>query len=161
MAVVGVIVAFLVIITWRPHTQVVQQVDLAATVATAREQAPFQLAVPEEIPSGFSPTNARFEAESYGQPGQVRWFVSYVNEGGEYMSIWQSSGPAKKVIRAATNNGTCSEELTINNQNWQRCQTVKPQTRSLVFKSADYVVVVSGTAAWPKLENLAESTKIQ
>lgn len=158
MAVVGAIVALMMFITWRPHSQVMQTVDYSGALATASEQATFPIFDAQEIPAGYSITNARFEAESYGEPGDVRWFVSLVNKSGEYLSLWESSGPLKKVVRAATNDAQCLTQETptqevIATRLWTSCEVNKPLTRSLVFQGKDYVVIASGTASWDVVRN--------
>ena len=162
MAVVSAIVALIMFITWRPHSQVMPTVDYSGALAMATEQAPFPIFDAQAIPAGYSITNARFESESYGEPGEVRWFVSMVNSSGEYLSLWESSGPLKKVVRAASNNAQCLSQENptqevIATRLWTSCEVSKPLTRSLVFQGTDYVVIASGTASWDVVRSYVSS----
>ncbi len=159
IATVGVIM----LLAWRPQQEVVQSVDYPAAVANAKLSQIWPISIPSEIPPGYRATSARFEPESYGEPGDVRWLVGFQTEVGEYVSIWQSDGPKRKVIATATNNADCEgTELITNNKTgvvstWQKCEIAKPLTRSFIQTNGEVTTVVSGTVQWPELLEFAQS----
>ena len=161
-AVIGA-VGVIMLLAWRPQQEVVQTIDYPAAVATAKLSQVWTVSVPGEVPAGYQATSARFEPESYGQEGDVRWLVGFQTQKSEYVSLWQSDGPKRKVIAAATNSAPCEETESITNTKssevatWQKCEIVKPLTRSYVRTDGEITTVVSGTVEWPELLKFAQS----
>jgi hypothetical protein len=157
MAAVGATVVVIMLIAWRPQQEVSQSVDYPAAVSSALISQTWPISVPSEIPSGYRATSARFEPETYGDSGDVRWFVGFQTESGEYVSLWQSDGPTKKVVAAATNSAPCDSSEVISGTTWQKCEIAKPLTRALVKTQGDVTTVVSGTVQWEELSRFAQS----
>ena len=163
MAAVTATVGVIMLLAWRPQQEVVQSVDYPAAVENAKLSAIWPISIPSELPEGYRATSARFEPESYGDQGEVRWLVGFQTQAGEYISIWQSDGPARKVIATATNNADCEgTELITNNKSavasiWQKCEIAKPLTRSFVQTNGAVTTVVAGTVQWAELLEFAQS----
>ena len=157
MTAVGATVGVIMLIAWRPQQEVLQTVDYPAAVSTAVLSQTWPISVPSQVPAGYKATSARFEPESYGDPGDVRWFIGFQTTTGEYISLWQSDGPVRSVVSAATNNAPCESTETINDVTWQKCETDKPLTRAFVKTEGDVTSIVSGTAQWDELLRFAES----
>ena len=151
MAAVTATVGVIMLLAWRPQQEVVQSVDYPAAVENAKLSAIWPISIPSELP------------ESYGDQGDVRWLVGFQTQAGEYISIWQSDGPARKVIATATNNADCEgTELITNNKSavasiWQKCEIAKPLTRSFVQTNGAVTTVVAGTVQWAELLEFAQS----
>jgi hypothetical protein len=109
------------------------------------------------LPAGYQATSARLEPETYGGEGDIRWILGFQTESGEYVSIWQSDGPVKRVVAPATNSAPCESTETINGATWQKCETDQPLTRAFVKTEGDVTSIVSGTAEWDELLRFAES----
>lgn len=156
-------VGVIMLLAWRPQQEVVQSIDYPAAVATAKLSQIWTLSVPSELPIGYQATSARFEPESYGEDGDVRWLIGFQTQEGEYISLWQSDGPKRKVIAVATNSAPCEETEAIRNtksalnSTWQKCEIAKPLTRSYVKTDGEITTVVSGTVEWPELLKFAQS----
>ena len=161
-AVIGT-VGVIMLLAWRPQQEVVQAIDYPAAVETAKLSQIWPISVPNKIPQGYRATSARFEPESYGEVGDVRWLVGFQTPAGEYISIWQSDGPKRKVIATATNDAACeSTELITNAKTaiattWQKCETDKPLTRAYVQTNGEVTTVVGGTVQWPELLKFTQS----
>ncbi len=161
-AVIGT-VGVIMLLAWRPQQEIVQSIDYPAAVATAKLSQVWPISVPSEIPPGYRATSARFEPESYGEVGDVRWLVGFLTQEDEYISIWQSDGPKGKVIATATNNAVCeSTELITNTKTaiastWQKCESADPLTRAFVQTIGEVTTVVGGTVQWPELLEFAQS----
>lgn len=159
MGAVLVTVAIILVITHRSHKQNVPMVDYAGAVAVAQSQTQLAVDVPSPLPEGYMATNARFEAESYGATGDVRWYLGYRTPAGQYVSLWQSTGPSARVISAATSGAICGGTAVVGSTTWQMCTNPKPLTNALVRVHDGVTTVVSGTAAFIDLKTFAASLK--
>jgi hypothetical protein len=153
LATVGVIM----LIAWRPQQEVKQQVDYETAVASAVIAQTWPISIPETLPAGYQATSARLEPESYGDEGDIRWILGFQTEAGEYVSLWQSDGPIKRIVAPATNSALCEATETINGAIWQKCETDQPLTRAFVKTEGDVTSIVSGTAQWDELLRFADS----
>lgn len=153
IATVGVIM----LLAWRPQEEVKQQVDYETAVASAVLAQTWPISIPKVLPNGYQATSARLEPESYGESGDIRWILGFQTDAGDYVSLWQSDGPVRTVVSAATNNATCESAETINGTTWQKCEIDKPLTRAYVKTEGDVTSIVSGTAQWDELLTFAES----
>ncbi len=154
---VFIAVVIVLAITWRPTEQAKQAVDYQGAQALAVATANWPIFVPNAGPENYQVTAARFESESYGEPGDTRWYLGFTNKSQEYISLWQSDGSAKAVQNAATNNATCTETELIAELSWDKCFTEKPLTRSYVRVDGEIIYVVSGTASWSDLTKFINS----
>ena len=157
MGAVLVAVALILVVTHRSRQQTVQPVDYAGAVALAQSQSQLAVDVPSPLPSGYVVTSARFEAESYGATGDVRWYLGYRTPTGGYVSLWQSTGPSDRVIAGATNGALCEGALTIGSTTWSSCSNQKPLTRALALVRNGVTTVISGTADFNELKTFAGS----
>ena len=157
MGAVFAAVGVIILIAWRPQQEVKQHVDYESAVASAVLAQTWPILVPKTLPAGYQATSARLEPESYGKTGDIRWILGFQTDGAEYVSLWQSDGPVKSVVSAATNNSTCDSTANINGITWQKCETDKPLTRAYVKTQGAVTSVVSGTAQWEELLRFAES----
>lgn len=163
MAAVIATVGVIMLLAWRPQQEIVQSVDYPAAVENAKLSAIWPISIPSDLPQGYRATSARFEPESFGDPGDVRWMVGFQTQAGEYISIWQSDGPKRKVIATATNDAECEGTELITNKitavasTWQKCEIAKPLTRSFVQTNGEVTTVVAGTVQWTELLEFAQS----
>lgn len=157
----AVLVAVLIIlgITYRSHQQVSQSVDFNSALKSAISQSSWPILVPSQIPSDYQVTSARFEPESYGSAGQMRWYIGYRTGENQYVSLWQSDGPTQAIVAAASNNGECLQRVTFTGNEWTSCFQRKPLTRALYRTENDQTIVVSGTLRQNELETFASRLK--
>ena len=153
-------VVIILVITWRPQEQVVMPVDYAGAKQQAVAGSNWPIYVPSEIPSGYQVTAARFEAESYGDSGDSRWYLGLTSADEQFISLWQSDGKPGQIKAAATNSAECSETQIINGQEWEKCFTEKPETRAFVRTDRELIYIVSGNAEYSALEKFIESLEI-
>lgn len=69
MAVVGLFVAFLFVVVWRPAPEAVKVVDPLPMLQVAREQADYPVLAPVGLDDQWRATSARFEQGSRRPPG--------------------------------------------------------------------------------------------
>lgn len=157
MGAVILAVGVILIISWRPQKESLPTVDYQAAVANATMQQIWPVSVPAEIPAGYVATSARFEPESYGKPGEVRWYLGFQTAKGEFVSLWQTDGPTKKVVAAASNNASCEETTQIAGATWNKCEVQEPLTRTFYKVDGEVTTIVSGTTSWEELTSFATS----
>lgn len=153
-------VLVVLVVSWRPKHELMASVDFETAKVNAIATSSWPVLVPKEIPKGLSVTSARLEAESYGEPGDTRWYLGFTGNNNEFISLWQSDGTFSKVKSASTNDGICSEKVTIANSTWEKCESSKPETRAFVKTEDDLITVVSGTADWVALEDFINSLEV-
>jgi hypothetical protein len=149
MAVVGVFVAFLFVVVWRPSPDPVRTVDPAPALLTAREQAGYPVYAPAGLSPQWRATSARFEADG----DATVWFLGYVTPDDEYIAVAQTDGDPETFIEEQTLEGVPDGETTIGAQVWQRYST--PDQRSLVRTAEGSTVIVTGSASYEQLADFA------
>ena len=160
MGAVLIPVLIILAITYRPHSQQKTAVDLNAAVQTASVAAPWPIFLPSKdtsVLSGWQLTQARFEAESYGQSGTSRWFLGYQSPDEKFVSVWQSDGDPSQIIAAASNDGVCNTAIPIAGDEWKSCSQSQPLTRAIYRQFDKYLIVISGTASHSELVAVAKS----
>lgn len=157
MGVMLALVAVILIITYRPKHQSVEMIDYAGAVALATSQSQLPILIPQELPSGSVVTRARFEPESYGMSGDVRWYLGLATNNNQYLALWQSNGMTGKIVRSINGNGICSGTVVIKGDTWKKCEQSRPLTRVLYRVSNDVTSVVYGTTSWAALKSFANS----
>ena len=153
----AVLVAVLIIlgITYRSHQQISQPVDFNSALKSAVTQSNWPILVPSNSPSNYRLSAARFEPESYGSQGQMRWYLGYQTSENQYVSLWQSDGPTDAIVTAASNNGECTAKVTVSGNEWTSCFQRKPVTRALYRTFDHQTVIVSGTLNQKQMETFA------
>jgi hypothetical protein len=160
LSAVSIFVIVVLAVTWRPQHQTMQEVDYVGAQSSAIAASNWPIYVPSQVPSGYQVTAARFEVESYGQPGDSRWYLGLTSQNNKFISLWQSDGTLKKIKAAATNNGSCAEKEIIAGSEWEKCFSEKPETRAYLKTQGEVTIIISGTAAWDELKNFINSLTI-
>lgn len=158
-AVFGV-VAIILGVTWRSHSQVMPQVDYSGAVDQAVSAQAFPILVPSPLPAGYVATSARFEPETYGATGDVRWYLGFTTKSNEFVSLWQSTARQGAIMAAASNHGDCSQKETIDGVEWTRCEKAKPLARVLARNANGVTTVIAGTASFDDLVAFSRTLKV-
>lgn len=149
LTVVGVFVAFLFVVVWRPAPDPVRTVDPAPVLLSAREQAGYPVYAPTGLSGDWRATSVRFEADG----DATVWFLGYVTPGDQYVAVAQTDGDPAAFIEEQTLEGSPEGEVTVDGEVWQRYAT--PDQRSLVRTSSDSTVVVTGSVSEEELVDFA------
>lgn len=145
LSVVGVFVAFLFAVTWRPAPDPVRTVDPAPMLAAAREQADYPVLAPVGLSPDWRATSARFEA---GESSST-WFVGYVTPQDQYIAVTQTDGDRDAFIVAQTAGGVADGTVTVDGEQWHKY--VAGDQRSLVRVTGRSTTVVTGTVSYEEL----------
>ena len=149
LAVVGVFVAFLFAVVWRPSPDPVRTVDPMPALLTAREQAEYPIYAPTGLSSEWRATSARFEADG----DATVWFLGYVTPENQYIAVAQTDGDSGDFIEEQTLEGTPDGEVTVEGQTWQRYSSA--DQRSLVREADGSTVIVTGSVSYEQLAEFA------
>ena len=154
LAVVGAVVAVIVVLNYRAPEDPVPEIDPAPVATQVATVAPFPVLLPTD--DGWRPTAARWEPtpESQGEPV---WFTGGVySEAGPFASVSQSVAASEGYLAEQTARGSPTGETSVvTGEEWQRYDSTGE--RSLVLVGAGSTTVVSGTGTWGDLERLAAS----
>lgn len=160
----GLVAVVIGIWMWFAHPrtpeELVKAVDWWPVAQAAQESGPYEVLAP---PAGFawSATSARVEPQS---DGTLVWRVGFVTPEESYAGLLQRGvfpeqavGSQDEWVAAETRDGAAGESVTIGDRTWLRLEGVPTpdERRSLVAVDGGRVTVVTGSADWAELEQLA------
>ena len=160
MGAVLLVVVFQLAVTHRGHQQVSYSVDYQGAIDQAVADKTLSILVPTQIPQGFKATAARFEAETLGEPGDVRLYLGFTSTDNSYVSVWQSNGHSSEIVDQGTNHASCEGSVDIGASTWQLCNQDRPLTRSLVKVADHETVVVSGNVSADELAAFTSTLRV-
>lgn len=150
LALVLGVVAVVVIFAFRPQPEAVKVIDPGPELSLARAQADYPVLYPAALPDGWRPTSARWQPTEASAP-EPAWHVGYVTPGDAYAQVGQSATTSPRYVVEQTAQG----RIVDTTGEWQRYDNGKDR-RSLVAIRSGITIVVSGTAEWDVLIDLAD-----
>jgi hypothetical protein len=153
MAVVGLFVAFLYLIVWRPTPDPVKVVDVAGPASVAASAQAFPVVVPVGLPDGWRATSARFTPGDDPQTGT--WFNGYVDPDGQFVAVVQQDYDLDDFIAEQTDEGSEEGTTVVNGRTWTQYLSADTSERSLVNQTGEVVTVVTGTVDYEALAAFA------
>lgn len=160
MLVVLGVVAVVMLFAWRPEPEAVKVIDPQQYVAAAAESGDLGVLVPSGLSEGWRPTSARWEqTPASGDERVLR--IGYVTPSGEYAQISQfafdpGQDPVRSdLVREQAQGIFPDSTRTVDGAKWLAAEF--DGERMLAAQSGTGVVVVSGTAGWGELDQLAQS----
>ncbi len=158
---VFLVVSVILLLTWRSHSQTPQPVDSVGALEQAVSTSTFPILFPTPLPSGYKATSARFEPDTYGATGDRRWYVGFTTAHNDFVSLWQTTAPLRRILAATSNGGDCSTKQTVNGVEWTKCDGGKPTSRAYGHSVDGVTTVVSGTASFSELEAFINTLQVQ
>ncbi len=150
MAVVGLFVAFLFAVVWRPAPEAVKVVDPLPMLQVAREQADYPVLAPVGLDEQWRATSARFEQ---GESSST-WFLGYVTPEDQFIAVTQTDSSAGDFIAEQTAQGRPDGEREIAGRAWM--QYTNGTDQSLVLTGPSGTTVVTGTVDYDELESFIQ-----
>jgi hypothetical protein len=147
LGVVGLFVAFLYAVVWRPAPEPVRTVDPAETLRLAESDADYEVLAPEGLSGQWRATAARYEPTSDGSV----WFLGYVTPDDQYVAVAQTDGDPEGFIEEQTLSGAPDGLREIDDEQWQ--QYAADDQRSLVRATDESTTVVTGTVDYGRLQD--------
>lgn len=149
LAVVLGIVAIILIITLRPQPEAVRVIDPAPVLAQAQAAGAGAIVYPSGLSAQWRPTSARWEVTDSSRPDPAL-HVGFVTPDDAYVQLGESATANADFIVEQTSKG---RPVGVDGQ-WQLYDNGSG-TKSLVQVRDGVTIVVSGTADWSVLADLA------
>jgi hypothetical protein len=151
-----VVVAFLMIVTWRPKEEKVSAVEYTAQLQDARKLAAW-VRGPEPMPSGWTATSVEFRAP---QQSPVTWHLGVVTAERKYVGLEQSNVTANAYqfdkLGKTADDGTS----TVAGVTWQRKKLLdRDKEQALVLIGSGVTTIVTGNAGYQALETFAAALR--
>ncbi|GAA2837421.1 DUF4245 domain-containing protein [Kribbella solani] len=152
LAICLAVVAFLVLVTWRPHKEEVKAIEYTAQLEDAKKVAAW-VRGPEPMPSGWSATSVEFRTP---QQEPITWHLGVVTAARKYVGLEQSNVTTGKFLGDKLGRTSDDGTAAVNGVTWQRKILLdrKGET-ALVLVGAGTTTIVTGNAGYPDLEAFA------
>jgi hypothetical protein len=147
-----VVVAFLMVVTWRPKTEKIRAVEYTAQLQDAKKVAPW-VRGPAPMPAGWTATSVEFRTP---EQSPITWHLGIVTNEKKYVGLEQSNVTGTKYqsdeLGKTTDDGTSSVEGVT----WQRKVLLdRKDENALVLVGSGVTTIVVGNAGYPALEAFA------
>ncbi len=147
-----VVVAFLMIVTWRPKQEKITAVEYTAQLEDAKKVAPW-VRGPAPMPAGWTATSVEFRTP---EQSPITWHLGIVTNEKKYVGLEQSNVTGTKFqseeLGKTTDDGTSSVEGVT----WQRKVLLdRKNENALVLVGSGVTTIVVGDAGYPALEAFA------
>ncbi len=155
MAVVGLGIAALMLVTWRPKPEAqVRVVDWKPAAVAAQFASHYPVVTPVGLSDQWRATSARFEVEPQSA-GKPVWHVGYVTPNNSYAGVEQSDADPAIFISRTVDGGRPDGEVVVGGRPWQSYGPGANGFRSLVRAEGGSTVIVTGSADSAELTALA------
>ena len=156
------LIVIAVIFTDLPDDHPVKEVDWNPVLTTAREQAPFDVLAPTNLPEGWRATRVNWVP--LGRPylnGEASprnlWQIGFLTPDDVYIDLNQGDLRPQEMVDEQSRQGTADGNSVIGAQTWQRLVSPDGRTRSLVLHGSSATVVVSADLPYEALEAYAST----
>jgi hypothetical protein len=154
LGLVLVVVAVMILLTFRLSPRdPLQVIELGPQIAAARQSAPYGVLVPRGLDDGWRPVSASTRVEGAG----TIWRIGWVTPADDFAAFGQSDQPSAAFVDTFASGAAASGEAVIAGQRWARLGGAADEERSLVRRDGAVTVVVTGTAGFAELAELAAS----
>ncbi|AQZ68775.1 hypothetical protein BKM31_51405 [[Actinomadura] parvosata subsp. kistnae] len=131
----------------------IPRLDYSITVANFGHTVPFGVWAPRQDPPGWVPNSNRI---AKGEGGAQVLYLGYATAKREHAMFAQSNEqPAAGFANRMTNTDKTQGTRQIGGATWEQRYREDKKQRSLVRVLPDVTLVITGTADWPELEQLA------
>lgn len=129
----------------------VRPVNYQVELKTASRAAPYPVAAPQGLSDDWRATSVTYEGA--GADGAA-WHLGFMAPGNEYAAVEQSDAePADFVDDVTFGAGRTDRTVRLDGETWTRYEGTKYD--ALVRTGTEVTTVVTGTAPWHRLEQLA------
>lgn len=161
IVVIGVVAVFIAL-TPRTDGVAVRVVDVAGPLSQARASAPYDvlspdLAGPGRLGPGWRAASA---GSSTDRHGALTWRVGFLTPSDAHAALVQSDEPAQAFLADVSAQGAPAGTQVAGEQEWQRLYQEAEDQRTLWRAAEGSTVVVTGTASWDELAELAGSLRV-
>ncbi|GAB2672478.1 DUF4245 domain-containing protein [Kribbella swartbergensis] len=147
-----VVVAFLVLVTWRPKEEKIRAVEYTAQLEDAKKVAPW-VRGPAPMPAGWTATSVEFRTP---EQSPMTWHLGIVTNEKKYVGLEQSNVSGNKFQSDELGRTADDGTATVEGVTWQRKVLLDREgENALVLVGSGVTTIVVGDAGYPALETLA------
>lgn len=151
-----------IIFTNVPDDAPVEEVDWKPVLATARQQAPYEVLAPTNLPEGWRATRVNWVP--LGRPylnGEASprnlWQIGFLTPQEVYIDLTQGDMRAQEMVDQQSREGTPDGNSVVAGETWQRLVSPDGHTRSLVLHGPAATTIVSANLPYEGLEAYAST----
>ena len=156
------LVVITIIFTNTPDDHPVKEVDWKPVLAKAREEAPFEVLAPENLPNGWRATRVNWVPQ--GKPylnGEASprnlWQIGFLTPDDAFIDLNQGDVRPQEMVDQQSRDGTADGSSVVAGKTWQRLISPDGRTRSLVLANPNSTVVVTADLPYEALEAYAST----
>ncbi len=144
------IISFIFTRTQADHP--VEAVEVAPVLAQAREEAPYPVLAPVNLPGDWVPTRVTWQPSGFeNAPPREHWQVGYLSPDRIYFAVNQSPD-AEALVPGQTRDGLPDGSSSLAGAEWERRVSADGRTRSLVRDTGPVATVIVADADYAALE---------
>jgi Protein of unknown function (DUF4245) len=154
------LVVLTVLFTELPKDHPVEVVDPQPVLAKARQEAPYPVLAPANLPRDWRPIRVDWvpQGQPYlnGEPSvRNMWRLGYLNPDDIYIAVIQGDLEVDDFISAETGESVVDGQGTVAGQIWERRVSPDDRTRFLVRREPSVTTIVEGDTSYAALEAFA------
>ncbi|MFI6844638.1 DUF4245 domain-containing protein [Kitasatospora sp. NBC_00085] len=131
--------------------------EYRVAAASAKRAAPYPLLTPEGLSDRWRATSVSYDPASLGKGKGNAWHLGFVTPSGQYAAIEQSDVDRAVLLDSAVAGGKPDGTSEVAGQSWER--VAGPKARALAVQSGGATTLVTGTASYEELAELAQALK--
>ncbi|CAL9304992.1 MULTISPECIES: DUF4245 domain-containing protein [unclassified Streptomyces] len=147
-----------VIYLFVPHDDTVdpmKPIDYRVELVTAQRAAPYPVAAPEGLGKDWRPTSV-----SYDRRNADAWHLGFLTPEREYVAVEQSTEtPVRHIVKTTHDARDTGRKQQVAGRAWERWEG--PKYDALVLREKGVTTVVTGTASFERLGQMAAALRTQ
>lgn len=160
MAVIGAVIAALMLVTWRPRPEAgPREVDWAEYAQTVQTRVEYPVAMPAGLSDAWISTSVRFERTD-SSSGRPVWHIGFVTPASQYAGVEQTDGDSAAFVAGLVGGAKPEGTVSLAGRDWQRYGSGANGYRTLVLIGQPSTIAITGSASDAELEQLAASLKV-
>jgi hypothetical protein len=156
------LVAITIFFTNTPGDHPVMDVDWKPVLAKAREEAPFEVLAPANLPPGWRATRVNWvpQGKPYlnGEPSPRNlWQLGFLTPDDVFIDLNQGDVRPEEMVDQQSREGAPDGTSMVADQTWQRLISPDGRTRSLVLVGSNATTVLTADLPYEALEAYAST----
>lgn len=144
----------------------VNKVDPSPVISEAAAHAPYAVAVPQNLPDGWTCTRARWTPSGApalgGTPAPGNTFaLGYLSPSQMYVAVDQTDASGPTLVASAVGKPREDGTSALAGKTWTRYASTERETKALVVTDGGATTVVSGDLDYPALEAFAATLEFK
>ncbi|MER5351115.1 DUF4245 domain-containing protein [Kitasatospora sp. NPDC002551] len=132
-------------------------VEYSVAAASAKRAAPYPLLSPEGLPAQWRATSVTYNPAAMSNGKGNAWHLGFLTPSGQYAALEQSDAKPGDLLKAAVADGEPDGTVDVAGQTWEKVRG--PKARALTVQTGGATTVLTGTASYEELAELARALK--